>query len=94
MKKQIKKPKEAHPLSAAERRLYAAAIAAARKTNAVLLLARETLLDHMENQLANGTCVKPTQMAKSLAKCWAPLAKCWAREQAAWHAAENPSKRK
>ena len=97
MKKQIKQPKEAHPLSAAERRLYAAAIAASRKTNAVLLLARETLLDYMENQLANhtvnGTCVKPTQMNKSLAKCWAPLAKCWAREQAAWHAAEHPSKR-
>lgn len=95
MKKQIKKPKEARPLSplsAAECRLYAAAIAAARKTNAALLLARETLLDYMENQLAtnhtfNGTCVKSTQMDKSFAKCWA-------REQAAWHAAENPSKRK
>lgn len=92
MKKQIKKPKEAHPLSAAERRLYAAAIAATRKTNAVLLLcvaARETLLAYMENQLANhtfnGTCAKPAQLYESLAKCWA-------REQAAWQATEKPSK--
>ena len=97
MKKQIKKPKEARPLSplsAAERRLYAAAIAAARKTNAAMLLrvaARETLLDYMENQAAAMSAGvarwRPAQMDESLAKCWA-------QEQAAWHAAENPSKRK
>ena len=94
MKKQIKKPKEAHLLSAAERRLYAAAFAAARKTNAAMLLrvaARETLLDYMENQAAAMSAGvarwRPAQMDESLAKCWA-------REQAAWHAAENPGKRK
>lgn len=97
MKKQIKKPKETpplSPLSAAECQLYAAAIAAARKTNAALLLnlaARETLLDYMERQIANhtfnGTCVETDRMKDK------SFAKCWAQEQAAWYAAENPSKK-